>query len=124
MPDCNLTKCELELMNVVWSKGRVTVQDVVDALDRSLAYTTVMTTLKVLDAKRGVLKKTKVGRAFVYEATVTREEVSRALAENLTQHLYRGSVKSFVLSLMDGGAMSKSDIHELKRAILDLESGR
>ena len=67
MPEYRLTKCELEVMDVVWRRGRVTVQDVVDSLDRSLAYTTVMTTLKILEEKRGVVNRVKQGRAYVYE---------------------------------------------------------
>ena len=87
----HLTACELEVMDVVWQKGRVTVQDVVDSLDRSLAYTTVMTTLRILDEKRGVLKRTKSGRAYVYEPLVTREEISRNMADQLTEQFFRGS---------------------------------
>ena len=39
-------------MNVVWAKHNVTVQDVVDSIPRPLAYTTVMTTIKILGRKR------------------------------------------------------------------------
>lgn len=124
MSDQNLTRCELEVMDVVWRKGRATVQDVVDALDRSLAYTTVMTTLKILDQKRRVVRRTKAGRAFVYEPVVSREQVSRNLADQLTRHLFRGSLKSFVLSLIDSETMSASDIRELQEAIEAVETKR
>lgn len=123
MPTLHLTKCELEVMDVVWRKERVTVQDVVDALERPLAYTTVMTTLKILDETRGVVQRTKVGRAFVYEPAVSREEISRSMAGELTEQLFGGSVKSLVLSLVESDGMSKSDIEELKQAIHSLESG-
>jgi predicted transcriptional regulator len=122
MPDLQLTNCELEVMDVVWRKGRATVQEVVDALERPLAYTTVMTTLKILDEKRGVVARTKAGRAFVYEPLFTREEVCHSLAGNLTQRLYGGSLKSLVLSLMGTDAMSAADVAELKQAIQSLES--
>ena len=122
MPEYRLTKCELEVMDVVWRKRRVTVQNVVDALERSLAYTTVMTTLKILDEKRRVVKRTKQGRAYVYEPAVTREEVGRSMAGQLTQHLFCGSVKSLVLNLIDAESMSRSDIEELKEVIGSLEA--
>ena len=44
-----LTRCELEVMDIIWESRRATVQDVVDAVERDLAYTTVMTTMKILD---------------------------------------------------------------------------
>mgnify|MGYP003147029010 FL=1 len=121
MPKLHLTKCELEVMDVVWRKGRATVQDVVDSLERPLAYTTVMTTLKILDEQRDVVRKKKQGRAYVYEPAVSREEISSSMAADLTQRLFGGSVKSFVLSLVESDSMSQSDIEELKQAIESLE---
>ena len=124
MREYRLTRCELEVMDVVWRRGRATVQDVVDALDRSLAYTTVMTTLKILEQKRRVLKRVKQGRAYVYEPIVTRQEVGQSMAGELTRHLFRGSVKSLVLNLLDRQALSPADIEELKQAIASLEEDR
>lgn len=121
MTEATLTRCELEVMDVVWANGHATVQDVVDSLDRPLAYTTVMTTLKILETKRIVTRKSKVGRAYVYAPLVSREDVSRAMAGHLMDSLYDGSLKSFVLSLIDPKSTSRSEIQELKRAIRTLE---
>lgn len=121
MPQRTLTPCEMEVMDIVWDLKQASVQDVVDRLERSLAYTTVMTTLKILEKKRAIGRKTKAGRAYVYEPLISRDEVSRTMAEHLSQHLYKGSLKSFVLSLIDSKSMSRSEINELKRAIKSLE---
>ncbi|MFK7778984.1 MAG: BlaI/MecI/CopY family transcriptional regulator [Gimesia sp.] len=121
MAKLHLTKCELEVMDVVWRKGRATVQEVVDSLERPLAYTTVMTTLKILDETRGAVRRMKEGRAYVYEPTISREKISRSMAADLTQRLFGGSVKSLVLSLVENNSMSQSDIEELKQAIHSLE---
>ena len=116
-----LTKCELEVMDVVWRLERATVQEVVDGLERPLAYTTVMTTLRILEQRRGVLKRIKQGRAYVYIPAVPRETMCRSMAGELTRRLFRGSVKSLVLSLIDGDRISDSDLVELKAAIATLE---
>lgn len=117
-----LTRCETEVMDVVWRKGRVTVQDVCDALERSLSYSTVMTTLRTLHSKRKVVSRTKVSRAHVYEPLVSREEVCRGVAEDLKEHLLHGSLKSFVLNLIQGA--SSSDVAELRKAIETLEQSQ
>jgi predicted transcriptional regulator len=122
MPDHHLTRCELEVMDVVWKNERATVQEVVDALDRSLAYTTVMTTMKILEKKKVIARHGKEGRAYVYAPVLSREEVGRSMAGQLKQRLFDGSLKSFVLSLVDGNSMSKSEIRELKHIISSLES--
>jgi len=121
MAKLHLTKCELEVMDVVWRKGRATVQEVVDSLERPLAYTTVMTTLKILDESRRVVRRRKEGRAYVYEPVVSREKISRSMTDDLTKRLFGGSVKSLVLSLFESDSMSQSDIEELKQAIQSLE---
>ena len=116
-----LTRGELEIMDVVWERGRVTVQDVCDALERSLAYTTVMTVLKTLEVKRRVVRKVKEGRAFVYEPCVTREDVCRTIVGQLKQHLARGSIKSLVLNLIEDEPLPSDELAEIKRAITRLE---
>ncbi|MDA0833500.1 MAG: BlaI/MecI/CopY family transcriptional regulator [Planctomycetota bacterium] len=121
MKEFHLTKCEREVMDVVWKLGSATVQEVVDALPRDLAYTTVMTTLKILTEKRKAVTKRKVGRAFVYEAAVAREDVQKSMASELTKSLFDGSIKSLVLSLIDENSMTQSDIDELRDAIAAVE---
>ena len=121
MPAHDLTKCELEIMDVVWRLGRATVQDVVESLDRPLAYTTVMTTLRILEEKRGVLQRMKRGRAYVYEPLVSRDAAGRSIAGDLVRRVFRGSAKSLVLSLIDTEPMSAADIAEVKDAIRSLE---
>ncbi len=119
-----LTRCELEVMDIIWESRRATVQDVVDAVERDLAYTTVMTTMKILDRKGVIRRCGKVGRAFLYEPQVTRDDVQRAMAGELTEKLFGGSVSSVVLSLIDGRSISNAEIKELKAAIKSLESGK
>jgi predicted transcriptional regulator len=63
----NLTDAELRLMEVVWEKGKATVGEVVGGLPTNvpLAYSTVLTTLRILENK-GCVRHTKDGRSFVY----------------------------------------------------------
>jgi predicted transcriptional regulator len=121
MPELHLTNCELEVMDVVWRKQRVTVQEVCDSLSRELAYTTVMTTLRILEEKRGVLRREKSGRAFVYEPTVSREAVRQHMAGDLARRLFSGSAKSLMLSLLGARQVSPQDIRELKQVIETLD---
>jgi predicted transcriptional regulator len=122
MPTTSLTKCELEVMQVVWDRGEATVQEVVDALDRSLAYTTVLTTLKILHEKRGVLRRTKRGRAHVYVPAVSCETVRRSMLSDLRARLFGGSTKSLVLNLIEQDELTSADIGEIKAAIKSLEA--
>jgi predicted transcriptional regulator len=108
-------------MDVVWRRGEATVQDVCDALARPLAYTTVMTTLSLLERNKKVLRRRKRGKAFVYEAIVSRDEVSRSLIGELRDLLFGGSMPSLVLNLVEDESVSKDDIRALQSALRRLE---
>jgi BlaI family transcriptional regulator, penicillinase repressor len=121
MRNSTLTACEAEVMHVVWSQRTVTVQDVVDAIPRELAYTTVMTTMKILEDKGFVARGEKRGRAYVYRALVSSETASRTNVSELANRFYDGSVKSLVLSLIKTQQITKEDLAELREAIDHVE---
>ena len=123
MPERQLTKCELELMEIIWRSGRVTVQEVADQLDRTLAYTPVMSTINTLDKKGSIRRCGKTGRAYIYEAVVGKDEVQQAMTADLTGSLYGGSAKALMMSLLGTQTMSRDEIAELKAAIQKLEAG-
>src|SRR5262249_52918903 len=116
-----LTRYELEIMDVVWRLGEATVHDVCAHLSRPLAYTTVMTTLANLERKKSVLESTKRGRAFVYRPRVSREDVSRDLLRDVRELLFDGSLRSLMLNLIADDSISKADIEALQKALRELD---
>jgi predicted transcriptional regulator len=105
---------EREVMAVVWNAGEINVREACERLDGAVAYTTVMTTMDRLFKKR-LLARRKVGRAFVYSATATRDEMESAVAAELVQSLLQrhdGEPLPLLSSLVD--AVSDRD-----RALLD-----
>lgn len=122
MSEYRLTRYELQLMDVLWTIGQGTVQDVCDRLERDLAYTTVMTTLNLLVTKKQVLTREKQGRAYIYRPAVTREQVSRSILTDLKSVLFGNQLPSLVLSLMEDSRTSMRDREILKDAIRKMES--
>lgn len=121
MGSLTLTPCEAEVMNVIWAKRSVTVQDVVDAVPRQLAYTTIMTTMKILEDKGFIARQAKRGRAYIYHALVSCESASRENVSELANRFFDGSVKSMVLSLIKTQQIASEDLAELRMAIESLE---
>jgi predicted transcriptional regulator len=112
--ESRLGALEREVMAVVWTAGEINVREACDRLDSTVAYTTVMTTMDRLYKKR-LLARRKVGRAFVYSATATRDEMEGAVATELVQSLLQrhgGEPLPLLSSLVD--AVSERD-----RALLD-----
>jgi predicted transcriptional regulator len=73
---------ERDVMEVMWRVDTATVRDVQERLPRTAAYTTVMTTLDRL-FKKGFVERVRQGRAFVYRAAHSREQVETAVAAGL-----------------------------------------
>ncbi|EMI22353.1 Penicillinase repressor [Rhodopirellula maiorica SM1] len=115
-----LTRCEAEVMDVIWDREPVTVNDVVEAIDRDLAYTTVMTTMKILEDKKIIRRGNKIGRAFTYTAKVSREQAREGMVKSLADQLFGGSVRSLVLNLLESNVVSAEDIEAVKKAAAKL----
>lgn len=117
-----LTAPEAEVMNVIWSVGLVAVSDVVAHLPRELAYTTVMTTLRILEQKGFVEQRGKRGRAYLYAATVQKGDVTDSMTHEIANRLYGGSVKSLMLNMLSESKVAAEDLAEIKRMIEELEA--
>jgi predicted transcriptional regulator len=105
---------ERQVMSVVWNAGELNVREACELLGTEVAYTTVMTTMDRLFKKR-LLARRKVGRAFVYSAAATRDQLEGAVASELVQSLLQqhgGEPLPLLSSLVD--AVSDRD-----RALLD-----
>jgi predicted transcriptional regulator len=118
----NLTDGELPLMEVLWKKGQATVGDVVASLttDPPLAYSTVLTTLRILEAK-GYLRHTKKGRAFVYEPVIVQEEASRKALGYLVNRFFGGSRELLVMNLLKEEKIGRAELRRIKKMIAESE---
>ncbi len=117
-----LTDAELRLMEVLWERGSATVSDVVDALPKNvpLAYSTVLTTLRILENK-GYLKHVKDGRAFVYRPIVGREQERERAVTHLLRRFFEGSPERLMLNLVEARKVDPKELDRLRRRIAEEE---
>ncbi len=87
-----LPELELEIMKIVWDHDTVTVRDVYETLlkRRKVAYTTVMTMMKILEQKK-YLKKNQDDRAYVYKPVQPRRQVIGAMVRDFVNRVFNGS---------------------------------
>jgi predicted transcriptional regulator len=117
-----LTDAELRLMDVIWSKGSANTTDVLKALpgDANLAYTTVLTTLRILEDK-GYLSHTKDGKAFVYHPTIDRTSVSRSALRHLVSRFFQNSPELLVSNLIADDQLNPKQLARLRKMIKESE---
>lgn len=107
---------ELEVMKVVWKLTRATVNDVLDNIDRKLAYTTVATTMKSLE-KKGFLLHQVDGRTFVYQPLVKETEITHSMLSDLLERLFDNSAEKLVNTLLEVRQTSIDEHNRLQALI-------
>jgi predicted transcriptional regulator len=111
-----LTEAELRIMEVLWVKGASTVQQVLEWLTTTLAYNSVLTTIRTLE-KKGLVKHAKDGRAHVYEPLIGREDATRSEVRHLVGRFFRDSHKALILNILQDEAIDSADLKRLREML-------
>lgn len=111
-----LTEAELRIMDVIWRKGSGTVQQVVDWLPSTLAYNSVLTTIRILERK-GYVKHVKDGRAYIYAPVIGRDEASRSEIRHLIGRFFRNSHEALVLNILQDEELDAKEIAHLREML-------
>ena len=116
-----LTQAELRLMRVLWVRGESTVADMATATadEAPLAYTSVLTTIRVLESK-GYVTHRQEGRAFLYTSCIGEHEASRSEVRHVLQRFFGNSRERLLLSLLGDDDISPEEIRRLKEAIAEM----
>jgi BlaI family transcriptional regulator, penicillinase repressor len=113
-----LSEAQMEIMNVVWDRGEVTVADVWKALSarRNLARSTVLTMVTRL-LEKGWLCCDEEGHAFRYRAAVPREATLGMVVRRLVDTAFGGSAEGLFLALLHDRGISKEEARRIKKMI-------
>jgi len=106
---------------VLWSKGESTVADMVAATadEGALAYTSVLTTIRILENK-GYVTHRQEGRAFLYSSCIGEQEASRSEVKHVLQRFFGNSREKLLLSLLGDEEISAEELRRLKEAIAEM----
>ncbi len=116
MTDASLGDRELDVMAVLWEIGSGTVAEVRERLDAPLAYTTVLTVLRNLEAKSFV-SRTEEGRGHRYFPRVQQQTAQRSALSRLVQSLFRGSPQALLAQLVDQHDVTPDELQALARTL-------
>jgi BlaI family transcriptional regulator, penicillinase repressor len=121
-PHPTLTPQELAIMKVVWRKEETTVRDVYEALraSRPVAYTTVMTMMRILQEK-GYLTKVTQERAHVYRPSRPRQQVIGAMLRDFVDRVFDGASDALLLHLARDNKLTPKQKRLLTRLLDEQE---
>lgn len=107
-------------MKVVWRLETATVRQVYEALleERKIAYTTVMTMMKILEKKK-YLVKSEDDRAFVYRAAASQRRVIGSMVTEFVDRVFNGAAKPLLLQLVEDRRLTAKDMAEIKKLLAE-----
>lgn len=114
---------ETDVMKVVWKGDWVAVRDVYERLrlERSIAYTTVMTVMGRLHDK-GMLERRQEGRSYLYQAKQTRLQVAGGFMRKLLERLFDGRKADAMAALLESSdKLDDAELGEIKKQLAELE---
>src|SRR6266480_6627391 len=101
-------------MKIVWAREAATVRDVYEALleRRKVAYTTVMTMMKILEQKK-YLKKTQADRAYVYRPAQPKRQVIGDMVRDFVNRVFNGSAEPLLVHLVEEHGLTRQELDEI-----------
>ncbi|MEO5980503.1 MAG: BlaI/MecI/CopY family transcriptional regulator [Chryseolinea sp.] len=118
------TEKELEILQIVWDKGEVSVKDVHEALggDEENGYTTILKFMQIMHEK-GLVTRQKSGKLHVYKAVPSLENTRQQLLDKMINTIFQGSASQLVMSALGNSKSSREELREIKEYLEKLEGG-
>ena len=116
-----LSKLELLIMEVLWSRGPCCVRDILEAFPakKRPAYTTIQTTVYRLEAKKALHRARKVGNVHVFEALIARNAAQRRIVDEFLG-LFGGRTQPVMTHLIESGRLTPEDLKEAQKVFQKL----
>jgi len=111
-----LTKRELDLMSVLWDRGSATVAEVLDDLPDEIAYSTVMTTMRTLEAK-GHVRHDQVGKAFRFYPLTEPDDAADTALGRIVNKVFHGSRELVINRLVSDENVSAEEIRRIQESL-------
>jgi predicted transcriptional regulator len=109
---------QLKIMKVLWQRGECMVSDVYADIskERDLAYTTIATMLRKMEA-RGLVSHRADGRTFIYRAAIDEHAVTSNMSDHLIDRLFEGSLSDLVCHLLETREVTRDELAKIEKVI-------
>ena len=116
-----VTDRELEILKILWQRGKASVREVQDDLNKSagpVAYSTVQTLLNIMEDKKGLVRHIVEGRTFIYVPKKSPERTIRELTARFVDRVFDGALDRVMVALLDTKPPTAAEFDKL-RAMID-----
>src|SRR5262245_13645554 len=116
-----VTDRELEILKVLWARGRASVREVQEDLNKlsgPVAYSTVQTLLNIMEEKKGLVRHVIEGRTFIYVPKKSSDRTVRELTRRFVDRVFDGCLDRVMVALLDSKSPTPAEFDRL-RAMID-----
>ncbi len=116
-----VTDRELEILKVLWARGKASVREVQEDLNKTagpVAYSTVQTLLNIMEEKKGLVRHVVEGRTFIYVPKKSSDRTIKELTTRFVDRVFDGAIERMMVALIDSKAPSAEEFDRL-RAMID-----
>ena len=117
------TESELEILNILWSKGACTVRDVHEVLEQNkdAGYTTTLKLMQIMHDK-SLLTRDASARSHVYSANVSQEKTQGQIVKKLIDNVFNGSAAQLVMQALGNHKTNKTELEAIKKYLKEMEN--
>ena len=121
-----VTDRELEILKVLWVRGKASVREVQEDLVKSagpVAYSTVQTLLNIMEEKKGLVRHVVEGRTFIYVPKKSSDKTIRELTQRFVDRVFDGALDRVMVALLDSKTPSQAEFDHLRAMIDQAQKG-
>ena len=120
-----LSKLELQIMEVLWTKGPAAIREVQESFGpkNRPAYTTIQTMVYRLEVKKALRRSRKIGNAHIFEALITRDAAKARLVDEFLS-LFGGRMQPVMAQLIEAGNLTPKDVADAEKLLKELSAKR
>ena len=118
------TEKELEILQVLWTRGRATVREINDKLseEREVGYTTTLKLLQIMFDK-GLVRREKSGKTHIYAACISESDAQQSLVRQLVDSAFKGSAMQLVMGALGSRKSTQQERDAIRKYLDKLEGG-
>ncbi|UKT62467.1 BlaI/MecI/CopY family transcriptional regulator [Pedobacter mucosus] len=115
------TEGEMEILQVLWQKGKATVREVHEALNKKdSGYTTTLKLMQILHEK-GMVERDTNQKTHIYKAVVNQDKTEKQLVTKMIDNVFNGSAARLVMQALGNHSTSADEIDEIKKYLDSLK---
>lgn len=117
------TEAELEILQVIWIRGPLSVRAVYETLAPETGYTTILKLMQIM-VDKGLLTRDTSARVHIYTAAIPESQTKKKLLAHFLDTAFRGSAKELILQALSAKRADRAELAEIRQIIEQFEKGK